>query len=73
MDYSRVRRHTGTIARGAANRPALPHEHARDRVDVKKDSSFIGDISTARIGIEDGAQFKGRIEIDPTKSQTAAD
>jgi len=32
-----------------------------------------GDISTARISIEDGAHFKGRIEIDPTKSQAAAD
>jgi cytoskeletal protein CcmA (bactofilin family) len=47
--------------------------HARDRVDVKTDGSVIGDISTARISIEDGAHFKGRIEIDPTKSQPAAD
>jgi cytoskeletal protein CcmA (bactofilin family) len=47
--------------------------HARDRVDVKRDGSVIGDISTARISIEDGAHFKGRIEIDPTKSQAAAD
>jgi cytoskeletal protein CcmA (bactofilin family) len=46
--------------------------HARDRVDVKSDGSVIGDISTARISIEDGAQFKGRIEIDPTKSLNAA-
>jgi cytoskeletal protein CcmA (bactofilin family) len=46
--------------------------HARDRVDVKSDGSVIGDISTARISIEDGAQFKGRIEIDPTKSHSAA-
>jgi cytoskeletal protein CcmA (bactofilin family) len=46
---------------------------ARDRVDVKKDGSVVGDISTARISIEDGAQFKGRIEIDPGKSQSAAD
>ena len=46
--------------------------HARDRVDVKTDGSVVGDISTARISIEDGAQFKGRIEIDPTKSQNAA-
>src|SRR5260370_41637675 len=68
----RVARYTGTIPGGAANRPVLPHERARDRVDVKKDNSIIGDISTARIGIEDAAQFKGRIEIDPTKSQTAA-
>jgi cytoskeletal protein CcmA (bactofilin family) len=42
--------------------------HVRDRVDVKTDGSIIGDISTARISIEDGAHFKGRIEIDPRKS-----
>jgi cytoskeletal protein CcmA (bactofilin family) len=47
--------------------------HARDRVDVKTDGSVVGDISTARISIEDGAHFKGRIEIDPTKAQAAAD
>jgi hypothetical protein len=29
-------------------------------------------MSTARISIEDGAQFKGRIEIDPTKAHSAA-
>jgi cytoskeletal protein CcmA (bactofilin family) len=46
--------------------------HSRDRVDVKTDGSVVGDISTARISIEDGAQFKGRIEIDPTKSHSAA-
>jgi cytoskeletal protein CcmA (bactofilin family) len=47
--------------------------HASDRVNIKKDGSVIGDISTARISIEDGAHFKGRIEIDPTKSQATAD
>jgi cytoskeletal protein CcmA (bactofilin family) len=47
--------------------------HARGRVDIKKDGSLIGDISSARISIEDGAHFKGRIEIDPTKSHPAAD
>ncbi len=36
----------------------------RDRVEIKKDSSVMGDITTARISIEDGAYFKGRIEID---------
>jgi cytoskeletal protein CcmA (bactofilin family) len=46
--------------------------HARERVDVKTDGSIVGDISTARISIEDGAHFKGRIEIDPTKTQAAA-
>jgi cytoskeletal protein CcmA (bactofilin family) len=40
--------------------------HVRDRVEIKKDGSVIGDITTARISIEDGAYFKGRIEIDHT-------
>ena len=47
--------------------------HARGRVDIKKDGSIVGDISSARISIEDGAHSKGRIEIDPTKTQAAAD
>lgn len=41
---------------------------ARDRVEIKKDGSVIGDITTARISIEDGAYFKGRIEIDRGKT-----
>ncbi|MGC1416478.1 MAG: polymer-forming cytoskeletal protein [Candidatus Acidiferrum sp.] len=45
--------------------------HARGRVDIKTDGSVVGDISTARISIEDGAHFKGRIEIDPAKAQSA--
>ncbi len=48
--------------------------HSRGRVDIKKDGSIIGDIDSARISIEDGAHFKGRIEIDPAKqNQSAAD
>src|ERR1700739_806905 len=38
---------------------------ARGRVEITKDGSIIGDIFCARISIEDGAHFKGRIEIDP--------
>lgn len=41
--------------------------HASDRVEIKKDGSVTGDIITARISIEDGAYFKGRIEIERTK------
>lgn len=37
---------------------------ARDRIEIKKDGSVIGDLSTARIMIEDGAYFKGSIEIN---------
>jgi cytoskeletal protein CcmA (bactofilin family) len=46
---------------------------ARDRVEIKKDASVTGDIATARIGIEDGAHFKGRIEIDRAKHPAAVD
>lgn len=42
---------------------------ASDRVEIKKDGSVTGDIITARISIEDGAYFKGRIEIDNAKSK----
>lgn len=37
--------------------------NAADRVEIKKDGTVIGDIQTTRISIEDGAIFKGRIEI----------
>ena len=47
--------------------------HARGRVDIRRDGSITGNISCARISIEDGAHFKGRIEIDPTKTPSAAD
>jgi len=42
--------------------------YARDRVEIKKDGRVIGDIVTRRISIEDGAYFKGRIEIDRAQS-----
>jgi cytoskeletal protein CcmA (bactofilin family) len=44
---------------------------ARDRVEIKKDGRVIGDIATARISIEDGAYFKGHIEIEHTQSSVA--
>ena len=36
---------------------------ARDRIEIK-DGSVVGDLTTARIMIEDGAYFKGSIEIE---------
>src|ERR1700689_3804134 len=39
---------------------------ARDRIEIKKDGSVVGDLTTARIMIEDGAYFKGSIEIEKT-------
>jgi cytoskeletal protein CcmA (bactofilin family) len=45
---------------------------ARDRIEIKKDGSVVGDLTTARIMIEDGAYFKGSIEIDRGDSGSAA-
>src|ERR1035438_368201 len=46
---------------------------ARDRIEIKKDGSVVGDLTTARIMIEDGAYFKGSIEIDRTASESGTD
>ena len=37
--------------------------HATDRVELRKSASLAGDIATARVSIEDGAYFKGSIDI----------
>ena len=47
--------------------------HASDRVEIKKDGSVTGDITTARISVEDGAYFKGRIEIERTKQHSSVE
>src|SRR5436305_11050224 len=36
---------------------------ALDKIDIRKDAKLVGDIKTARIVIEDGAYFKGSIDI----------
>ena len=36
---------------------------AADKIDIKKEAKLIGDIKTSRIVIEDGAYFKGSIDI----------
>ena len=36
---------------------------ATDKIDIRKDARLVGDIKTARIVIEDGAYFKGSIDI----------
>ncbi len=41
-----------------------------DKIEIRKDAKLVGDIKTARIVIEDGAYFKGGIDIikpDPPK------
>ena len=36
---------------------------ATDKIEIRKDAKLVGDIKTARIEIEDGAYFKGSIDI----------
>ena len=36
---------------------------ASDKIDIRKDAKLVGDIKAARIVIEDGAYFKGSIDI----------
>lgn len=38
--------------------------HAKGRVEIKKDGYVVGNLTTAQIMIEEGADFKGTIEID---------
>jgi cytoskeletal protein CcmA (bactofilin family) len=38
--------------------------HARDRIEIKQDGAVLGELTTSRIMIEDGAYFKGSIEIN---------
>lgn len=52
---------------------------ASDKIDIRKDARLVGDIKTGRIVIEDGAYFKGSIDIvkaeakpAPAKPQPAA-
>src|SRR6516225_4547336 len=40
---------------------------ASDRVDLRNSAALTGDISTARISIEDGAYFKGTIDIQKSE------
>ena len=46
---------------------------ARDRIEIKSGGSVTGDLSTARIMVEDGAHLKGRIEIDRSNTQVGTD
>src|SRR5215467_14992798 len=41
-----------------------------NRIEIKKDGSVIGDLTTPQILIEDGAYFKGSIEIDSAANKT---
>jgi cytoskeletal protein CcmA (bactofilin family) len=43
----------------------------RDKIMIRKDAKLVGDIKTARIEIEDGAYFKGNIDIVRAESKPA--
>lgn len=43
-----------------------------DKIDIRKEAKLVGDIRTARIVIEDGAYFKGNIDIVRPEAQRAA-
>jgi cytoskeletal protein CcmA (bactofilin family) len=45
---------------------------ATDRVDIRAEGSLSGDVSAARISIEDGAFFKGGIDIKKPEGKSAA-
>jgi cytoskeletal protein CcmA (bactofilin family) len=49
---------------------------ASDKIEIRKDAKLVGDIKTARIVIEDGAYFKGSIDIakvDTVRSLSATE
>jgi cytoskeletal protein CcmA (bactofilin family) len=43
-----------------------------DKIDIRKEAKLVGDIRTARIVIEDGAYFKGNIDIVRVLAATQA-
>lgn len=45
--------------------------NAKNRVEIKRDASVIGDLTTAQIVIEDGAYFKGSVEIEKSAEKIA--
>jgi cytoskeletal protein CcmA (bactofilin family) len=46
---------------------------APDRIELKKGGSIVGDLTTARLVIEDGAFFKGAIEIGRSTTRVGAE
>jgi cytoskeletal protein CcmA (bactofilin family) len=44
--------------------------HARERIEIKKTGSVVGNMTTARIVIEEGAYFKGSVEIAKRPEKT---
>ena len=45
---------------------------ASDKIDLRRDAHLVGDIRAARIAIEDGAIFKGSIDVTKVEAPKAA-
>lgn len=45
---------------------------ARDRIEIRKDGVMVGDVTTARMIIDDGAEFRGLMEIISRESSSYA-
>jgi cytoskeletal protein CcmA (bactofilin family) len=66
--------HTGQVTGGLAAREIIVHgkvdgnqKVVSESIEIKKDASVIGEVITRRIVIEDGAGFKGSIDIEQSK------
>ena len=46
---------------------------ACDRIEIAKSASVIGDLTTGKLAIEEGAYFKGSIDIDSRGTQIGTD
>lgn len=56
--------HAGVKAREVVALGAIQgNVEATDKIEIRKEARLVGDIRTARIVIEDGAYFKGSIDI----------
>ena len=68
--------HNGQVTGGLAAREIIIYGKVdgnlnvvSESIEIKKDASVIGDVTTRRIVIEDGAGFKGNIEIEESGKQ----
>jgi len=64
--------HAGVKAREVVALGAIQgNVEASERIEIRKDAKLVGDIKTARIIIEDGAYFKGSIDIVKSEPRVA--
>ena len=63
--------HADVKAREVAVLGSLEGDVEADKIEIRKDAKLVGNIKTARILIEDGAYFKGGIEVVKTEPKAA--